>query len=758
MSLGEPVPPAQQGSGEQQVQTPLSLSMQPTSVRATMPPLNIDGLTEQQAAEVVELLTPFLSPAGTPSFNAQSFASHPATPLVQQASQAGTDNAFSPLTSPALQPQPATGRGIDAHITHHQLATSQAGTHSMRSAADMASMPPPSPSITAEHILRRQQQIMLEQQALLQSPSFPSVTGGSSQVTRIAGGVRRGSQHHPYRVAGGYKNSVARSPLVTQFAGDATTPTQLTFTPVLAAGSTEKDEFLLEPLPDAALVSAAVASLHTTPVMQFSAGGHGDPGSGLSLPAAMAGDSLAMNRAGRTLHQLNVAQPQRQNSVAMAASTLSNMLGAESSAVATSQLGSWMGSQNVSSVSAAPATATPASLMNLPVSAHHLPHTTTGDIVASASTQPTAVLAAAMTATMPSSTSTVPVSLASIPQATPLMQFVSQSAPGGEFVHPPAPPPLQIGKSVVERSLPMEKDGKPVTFIKPASVTEPHTDGRKRGRRKSVTDASATSGLSKAKSDAKRGRRRSRVTPIMSPRATPLVPSILRRPSPAMSPVNPPLTSPGLTPITPAIAPRRPSSSSVTPRMAPRTPIIAATSTTNIVGLEADVVTRLATKSNYQNIIEGHSELLGLKYHTEFKSGLEKRRTNHKQAEQKRRDSLKLCFDDLKTRLPELNPKLISKIYLLNEANIFIDKLKHTTRHQERARQHVASALAAKGMDAKEIEEIFAGAEKMADEDMANEQETEVQGKGKEPAGAIERIDEQDEAEQSDAEMVDSSA
>ncbi|ORX72499.1 hypothetical protein DL89DRAFT_282551 [Linderina pennispora] len=195
----------------------------------------------------------------------------------------------------------------------------------------------------------------------------------------------------------------------------------------------------------------------------------------------------------------------------------------------------------------------------------------------------------------------------------------------------------------------------------------------------------------------------------MSPRATPLVPVDLAA---ALA-------------SNPAIAPRRPSSSSVTPRMAPRTPIIAATSTTNIVGLEADVVTRLATKSNYQNIIEGHSELLGLN------PGLEKRRTNHKQAEQKRRDSLKLCFDDLKTRLPELNPKLISKIYLLNEANVFIDKLRHTARHQERARQHVASALAAKGMDAKEIEEIFAGAEKMADEDMANEQETEMQRKGK---------------------------
>ncbi|KAJ1943404.1 hypothetical protein FBU59_002922, partial [Linderina macrospora] len=519
------------------------------------------------------------------------------------------------------------------------------------------------------------------------------------------------------------------------------TPTQMAFVGTPSFDSTrmqttDKDEFLLEPLPDSALMSAAVAaasSLHNTPVMQFSASG-GDLGSGLSLPGAMAGESQAA-AAGRTLHQLNVPPPsqpppqQRQNSAVMAASALSSMLGGNSavsgvaSAANVSQLNSWMGFAPVPSpvasssvsASAAPATATPASLMNLPVSAHHLPHTTTGDIVASSGAPPaatvvaaTSVLAAAMNAAvMPPSNI--------IPQATPLMHFVSQSAPGGEFIHPPAPPPLQIGNSIVERtntSLATSTTEKPVTFIKPASVTEPHTDGRKRGRRKSVTDvASAGSSVAprSSKGEAKRGRRRSRLTPLASPRATPLVPSILRRPSPAMSPMAAPLTSPGLTPITPAIAPRRPSGSgsnpTTTPRMAPRTPIVAATSTTNIVGLEADVVTRLATKSNYQNIIEGHSELLGLKYHTEFKSGLEKRRTNHKQAEQKRRDSLKLCFDDLKTRLPELNPKLISKIYLLNEANVFIDKLKLAVRRQNKARELIAKALVEKGMGERELKD-----------------------------------------------------
>ncbi|ORX72500.1 hypothetical protein DL89DRAFT_113789 [Linderina pennispora] len=266
-------------------------------------------------------------------------------------------------------------------------------------------MPPPSPSITAEHILRRQQQIMLEQQALLQSPSFPSVTGGSSQVTRIAGGVRRGSQHHPYRVAGGYKNSVARSPLVTQFAGDATTPTQLTFTPVLAAGSTEKDEFLLEPLPDAALVSAAVASLHTTPVMQFSAGGHGDPGSGLSLPAAMAGDSLAMNPAGPHVAPAQCgtateAEFRGHGRIGLVEYAWGRVgCGGGIAARVVDGLAECLQCVGCSGDCHASITDEPA--RSLPTTCRI---TTTGDIVASASTQPTAVLAAAMTVTMPSST------------------------------------------------------------------------------------------------------------------------------------------------------------------------------------------------------------------------------------------------------------------------------------------------------------------------------------------------------------------
>ncbi|KAJ2769781.1 hypothetical protein GGI18_005328, partial [Coemansia linderi] len=81
--------------------TPMSLTLAPNSANnnalaaSTMSPLHIGGLTEQQTAEMVELLTPFLSPATTPALNGV---------LRRGADEA---RAFSPLTSPALMPQAA---------------------------------------------------------------------------------------------------------------------------------------------------------------------------------------------------------------------------------------------------------------------------------------------------------------------------------------------------------------------------------------------------------------------------------------------------------------------------------------------------------------------------------------------------------------------------------------------------------------------------------------------------------------------------
>ncbi|KAJ1821429.1 hypothetical protein LPJ56_003241, partial [Coemansia sp. RSA 2599] len=185
----------------------VSLSGSEISMASSMPSLSIgamvEGLTEQQTAEVVELLTPFMSPAGTPAFGAasnmqRSFGSHhPATPLVlgqagfasaggafvaatatataaaatTAAAMAGDQrrrveegSVFSPLTSPALVPQPPASRqGVYAFAMPMDDGSALNAQHQAQIAANSAlSMPPPSPSITAEHMLRRQQQMLYE--------------------------------------------------------------------------------------------------------------------------------------------------------------------------------------------------------------------------------------------------------------------------------------------------------------------------------------------------------------------------------------------------------------------------------------------------------------------------------------------------------------------------------------------------------------------------------------------------------------------
>ncbi|KAJ2869891.1 hypothetical protein GGH93_005994, partial [Coemansia aciculifera] len=592
---------------------------------------------------------------------------------------------------------------------------------------DFVSMPPPSPSITAEHIMRRQQQMMMQQH----SPSFPSVSaaalspylpasmggaagngaGGGSRISRRRGSTSTGTasgpaaqasgsyslgspQYHPYRGSAQQQQqqqqrqpnggSIMRSPLTSSHQAS-----QLVYTPSLlsrSAATTDGDDFFLDSLPTSA----------TSPRI---AGGQQQP-----------------TQRNRTLHQLNgsphfassifsSAPPAPQRSVSLNSAALamlsSNSHGADAMQtddepmLTAEQFNSWLEGSNSSSQppTTAPValreqqqSATPASLMNLPLSAHHLPHSVNGEIVSSEGSSQSPATASAIVSAFGRQQIAGPSPAASTMSAS-LLQFVTQSAPMTEFVHPPLPPPLHIGPS--ESVL----GGRRSTSAEDNNAQPVPEDRGRRARRKSVAGgakpvaknprAKRDTGASSLSSAA--GRRRSR-TSLMSPRQTPLVPSTLKNvSSPGFSPYS--MASPVLAPLTPAtLAPRRIASSqatpsmgpmrsgSVTPQMRPRA-VIAATSTTNIVGLEADVVTRLATKSNYQNIMEGNSEFLGLKYKTEFKSGLERRRTNHKQAEQKRRDSLKTCFQALKNRLPDLDPKLVSKIYLLNRANAFIDSL-----------------------------------------------------------------------------------
>ncbi|KAJ2744082.1 hypothetical protein GGI20_003253 [Coemansia sp. BCRC 34301] len=529
----------------------------------------VESLTDQQTAEMVELLT----------------------------------RAYSPLTSPALMPQ-----GNAPMFMGGALAMQP-------SSNEFVSMLPPSPSITAEHIMRRQQLMMQH------SPSFPSVSvaalspymaatmnGGSrsakrrGSVSAVAntsaammssngGSHSMGSpQYHPYRTQSRQPVSSIGSPLINN--SHQMGHPQLTYTPSLLSrtGTTDSDNFFLDSLPTSAALPQQQARNRT--LHQLNASPH-FTGNSLPVPPP-AQRSVSLNSAALAMLSNN-----------------SHYSSADDSLVTADQVNLWLDVPStapllVSDNQAARASATPASLMNLPLSAHHLPHSANGEIVSSEESSgqspstASAIVSAFGRQQIGTNTS-----------SGPLLQFVTQSAPMPEFVHPPQPPPLHIG---------------------PSSSTGPDNNNGK------------------------------------------------------------------------------------------------ATSTTNIVGLEADVVTRLATKSNYQNIMEGNSEFLGLRYKTEFKSGLERRRTNHKQAEQKRRDSLKTCFQSLEKRLPDLDPKLVSKIYLLRSANAYIDELVRMNgllRAAAEERGVDVAAIAAQARDAADL----AGCSEDEDEEESNDDDMQVDKK-----------------------------
>ncbi|KAJ2523996.1 hypothetical protein GGI11_001119, partial [Coemansia sp. RSA 2049] len=367
----------------------------------------IEGLTDQQAAEVVELLTPFLSPTATPLVRGM---------VPQHAVGAGT---FSPLTSPALMSQ-------QQQQQQQQFAQFQLS----QSIADTISMPPPSLSTTAEHIMRH---YLLESLAasLQNTPHLQFTTSGFSSATNVFAGLN---------------------------------------------------------LPDSLLATASNDASNGN-------NGHGNgnnnhPLADFTIPEPSKG---TQKQDTRTLHQLNDVQP---------------------------------------------ITATPASLLNLPASAHHLPHTSTGEIVNPQSIASLPVVQQHQQQQQqhqPMENSTM--------EQHALPAFLMHSAPmPSEFLHPPAPPPLQIEEASII-----------ATTSNNASGKNDNTSGIKKrgGRRKSMTATTdrlqqqqQTVG-NKVATKPRRNeatRRRSRQA-LLSPRTTPLVPSTLKAgTSPGISPALAPLT------------------------------------------------------------------------------------------------------------------------------------------------------------------------------------------------------------------------
>ncbi|KEP49423.1 HLH helix loop helix DNA-binding protein [Rhizoctonia solani 123E] len=131
-------------------------------------------------------------------------------------------------------------------------------------------------------------------------------------------------------------------------------------------------------------------------------------------------------------------------------------------------------------------------------------------------------------------------------------------------------------------------------------------------------------------------------------------------------------------------------------------------------GLTAEAIAHLSTKSNYQNTLEGRATALGINPSAGGSSyGSDGRKTSHKAAEQKRRDSLKAGFDDLRLLLPaitlsacaELDPgaapprgpprnvpggednpnRAVSKLALLRFSNEWIVKLGRRVERRDNA-------------------------------------------------------------------------
>ncbi|OLY81837.1 hypothetical protein AYI68_g4053 [Smittium mucronatum] len=98
-----------------------------------------------------------------------------------------------------------------------------------------------------------------------------------------------------------------------------------------------------------------------------------------------------------------------------------------------------------------------------------------------------------------------------------------------------------------------------------------------------------------------------------------------------------------------------------------------------------NIIEKLTNKSNYQNIVDGESERLGLSYPKEIYTKLISRRTVHKAAEQQRRDVQRCAFNKLKSVLPKISEdrKSTSKVSILNLAVKEIGTLKNTISEKD---------------------------------------------------------------------------
>lgn len=148
-----------------------------------------------------------------------------------------------------------------------------------------------------------------------------------------------------------------------------------------------------------------------------------------------------------------------------------------------------------------------------------------------------------------------------------------------------------------------------------------------------------------------------------------------RRTSPAIRPKISPAASPNLGPTTTATTTTTTTNNNNTP---------AVTATNN----NGDLAALLSSKSNYQTIVEGKHNELGLSYPEHLSANLTSKKTNHKLAEQGRRNRMNTAVNDLaKLVLPEgaSSSSTTSKAHTVESAIDYIRSLKQEleeTKHE----------------------------------------------------------------------------
>ncbi|KAI8576598.1 hypothetical protein K450DRAFT_201932 [Umbelopsis ramanniana AG] len=152
---------------------------------------------------------------------------------------------------------------------------------------------------------------------------------------------------------------------------------------------------------------------------------------------------------------------------------------------------------------------------------------------------------------------------------------------------------------------------------------------------------------------------------------------------------------------------------SVTPRPSPAKPSpralrpLLVSPTLDVYSSIEDAAKALEAKSNYQNLREGKTDVLGIKFSPGINAGLENRRSAHKKAEKRRRDSLKDWFNKLRDEIvtdmdEDINSsddegsvskdgsqeKAISKLAVLSKTCDYMKRLKEELKKRD---DHIAS-------------------------------------------------------------------